>query len=127
MTFVWILLAALAVTVPLAFLVARAQRVSHNPHSLGGGSTPAEGDPPAADGRGVQPPPRITQQGDGAHPGSAGHDTPPCVEVPPQGVPRPNRHYRPDPDYGTYRAMRDAQLRFMAEQVEATTYGDEVQ
>lgn len=83
MTILLLVFVASMVTIALAFLVARAIRVSHNPNPLGtrlpavsegalsGGSTSAEGE--------------------GAHPGGEIRGEPPlAASHPPQGVPRPD-------------------------------------
>lgn len=111
MTILLIIPAACVASVPLALLVASAihKDPSRSTNSLGA-ATPQY---PAAEGT-------------GARPALRGHDIAPCVAVPPQDASRPNRHYRHDPDYGTYRAMREDGHRLMAEQVEST-YDNEVQ
>lgn len=50
-------------------------------------------------------------EGTGTHPASAGRDVSPCVSAPPQDVSRPT----------------EADRRHMAEQIEASGYGEEVQ
>ncbi|MEV6555921.1 hypothetical protein AB0M22_09405 [Nocardia sp. NPDC051756] len=111
MTTLLIILAALVANLPLAILVAKAihKEQPRSTNSLGA-ATPHH---PAAEGT-------------GARPASESGGISPCA-VPPQDASRPNPHYRPDPDSVTFQAMRADQMRFMAEQVEATTYDNEVQ